>query len=722
MKKNKVRKLIGIFLLILVSLPIFAFFGSSVNAQLTTNSEMDIFMQEAANNLGNIFKGLRKVSTGGSLFKSLTGLLGAIAFSVFSGFCVMFSGVTGSVPATPDNIIFNKVAILDINFFNPYPNSLIGMLSGTIAKIYNSFDTIALTLFVLCAMVVAIKMVLSSVAAQKAEAKNALKHWVTGIVLLLLMRVIIAGIFELNEIIVSNLSGAAEQVTFNIDLTGMADDNMGFLDWVGGLFNLQTYRRGIIAVGGLIAGSQQVPGYLGMLAYFACYGWVAQDLFAVILFFTIFGQSITLLVSYGKRLMYTVLLGVAAPIVVVIDALNKITKGSSNILNNWFKEFTAAVFMQSFHAVMLVVILNMIAAIVGNSQNGSMDSALVGVICIALSSGLIRFEKFYKQIFGLQDGVVGGLKSSAGKVMLGLNAAKTGVKAIADNGSKLKNAYKSKNEAKQQRNEAVKSRGAIYSENAFNVLALANELASSNPTGSKELAYKAREYYEKAKADGYDIPEEKYQHINRIIDMIERGGVSSNGTVPIGVAAAQVNGGNTAGSNSGNVNSGNVNSGQGGVFSAPNSTFEVDNQSTQRIETANVGSTTTTARSGNNDESLKTQKDIAKDLQQLRREITSNNRMETNIAAKNKEIAKAEKQIKEANANLVSAGLATAMGPANLIAGVGMGIGAGSDLISALNGGYVTAALDSAAEHAGRTIGKAVNAQFDKHAKVDDTN
>ena len=447
-------------------------------------------------------------------------------------------------------------------------------------------------------------------------------------------------------------------------------------------------------------------GYTGMMTYFALRAWISQDIFSVVLFFTIFGQTITLLVAYGKRLMYVILLGIAAPMVVVVDTLNKITKGSSNILNGWFKEFTAAVFMQSFHAVMLVVILNMLSAITNNT---SIDYMLVGIIAIALNTGLIRFEKFYKQIFGLQDGFVGGLKASTGKVMLGLNAAKTGIKAIADNGTKVKNAYKARNEARQAKADAIKSRGAIYSENAFNNLALANELASNPATSeeSKKLAYKTREYFEKAVADGYNIPEEKLQDINRIIDTIERGGVVQNASTII--------------SNSTNTNSSStVSNTTTGANTRINTPGQIIRQ-TNGIGGSSVGTQTAAAHSAS-DESVKTQKEIAKELQQLRREITSNNRMENNISAKNKEIAKADKQLKEANANLVSAGLATAMGPANLIAGVGIGLGAGSDALSSLNGGYVTAALDAAAEQAGRTIGRAVNAQFDKHSKVDDTN
>ena len=723
MKKNRIKKILGIFLLILVSLPIFAFFGSEVRAEINqSNNEFDTAISNAANSLNNIFSNLQTISTGGSLFKSLTGLLGAIAFALFAGFCAIFSGVTGSVPATPDAIIFNKVAILDVNFFNPNDYSLIGKLSGLIAKIYNSFDTIAISLFVLCAMVVAIKMVLSSVAAQKAAAKNALKYWLTGIVLLFLMRVIIAGILEFNEIIVSNLSKSAEQVVFNIDITEYSGQNMGILDWVNGVIDTQTWRRaGFAALGGII-GPHDIPGYLGMLAHFALYGWVAQDLFAVILFFTIFGQSITLLVAYGKRLMYVILLGVAAPLVVVVDTLNKITKGSSNILNGWFKEFTAAVFMQSFHAVMLVVILSMIGTLINSNNGGTIDSRLIGIICLALNTGLIRFEKFYKQIFGLQDGLVGGLKASTGKVMLGLNAAKSGIKAIADNGTKVKNAYKARNEARQAKADAIKSRGAIYSEIAFNNLSLANELASNPATSeeSKKLAYKTREYFEKAVADGYNIPEEKLQDINRIIDTIERGGVIQNAST---IVSNSTTTGSPVGSATATSNR-RINS-QGQIRqrdAIENSEYGmgIGTQTAENIGHADI-KTATTTHSGS-DEVVKTQKEIAKELQQLRREISSNSRMENNIAAKNKEIARADKQLKEANANLVSAGLATAMGPANLVAGIGIGLGAGSDALSSLNGGYVTAALDAAAEQAGRTIGRAVNAQFDKHSRVDDTN
>ena len=89
----------------------------------------------------------------------------------------------------------------------------------------------------------------------------------------------------------------------------------------------------------------------------------------------------------------------------------------------------------------------------------------------------------------------------------------------------------------------------------------------------------------------------------------------------------------------------------------------------------------------------------------------------TNLAKKKKDkdgdemsledrIREAEAGFAKAHAEMRSATFATIMGPANLAAGIGLGIGMGDDISEALfKGGHITAALDKGAEAIGYKIG-----------------
>ncbi len=112
---------------------------------------------------------------------------------------------------------------------------------------------------------------------------------------------------------------------------------------------------------------------------------------------------------------------------------------SEGIFSSWLKNFVSLVFMQSFHAIFLMMILRFISALVGGNIVGSKDGSLVegaditnyskkqGLLSILAIGGLmalLKFEKMIKNMFGIQDSkFVGGLGENLTRGMAGIKSA-----------------------------------------------------------------------------------------------------------------------------------------------------------------------------------------------------------------------------------------------------------------------------------------------------------
>lgn len=403
-KKARINKakIYSIFSIILISLMLISTFGGNVYAELNPN---DTGTEEAASAFNRIVSGLGNlVSSGLGLIATL---INQFAVMIFFSLSAIFSGTTGSIFPSPDNIVFNRIAIFDVNFFNPNANSIYATASkaatgNVILKLYNSFQSIAVSIFILAAVIVGIKLALSTLASEKAACKKAMLNWLVGIIVLFLMRLIIAAIFELNELLVWKISLIADNVEFECHI-------LDVIPFVGNAISNLVNALAAIVTGDVNASldTVKVNGYTGLITKFMLKG-NGGDVVSSIVTFVIIGQMLTLMVIYGKRLVYTMMLGVMAPLVVVFDTLGKVLKGSSNVLSNWFREFATLVFSQSLHAIVVAISL----IIIGEFQTLQVNEGLLGIVAIIMISSLVKFDKLIKQIFGLSDGMLGSMKGA----------------------------------------------------------------------------------------------------------------------------------------------------------------------------------------------------------------------------------------------------------------------------------------------------------------------
>ena len=310
--KNKKSKICIVLLVTLALICCVTNSYAQVNSNTTPTGGLASFFSWFIDNIG--------IGVLGTPFALLVNAFSAIIFLIlYLLFCGAGITQNGAFPF-PDQIVFNKVAILDPNFINPATGSIGNITGDLFGNLYSSFFVLATTIFTIAALVIGIKLVFSSLAAEKAQYKKALNTWIVGIVMLFLVHYLLAGMFYLNEQIVEAVSVNADKVQIKFDWTDaipFAGKTISKI--VNGIAN---------AFGGATSSITDVTvyGFGGVVTKYFWTGLIGQNFISAITFLIIIGQTFALVISYLKRAFMCIILGVMAPVVVAIDVIQKSLK------------------------------------------------------------------------------------------------------------------------------------------------------------------------------------------------------------------------------------------------------------------------------------------------------------------------------------------------------------------------------------------------------------
>lgn len=161
------------------------------------------------------------------LLDTLANMINAVASLVEYLVGAVFETLTGDdIFPWADRIIFNGIGFLDINFLNPADNSLFvsgnkdSILGEVVKNVYSTIFSLAVLFLGVAVGVMAIRLAISSIAAEKAKYKQAIVNWATCLVMLFLMHYILAFVFWINEQLVRVASGILISA---IEKTGIED-------------------------------------------------------------------------------------------------------------------------------------------------------------------------------------------------------------------------------------------------------------------------------------------------------------------------------------------------------------------------------------------------------------------------------------------------------------------------------------------------------------------
>ena len=325
---------------------------------------------------------------------------------------------------SPEEIFQGKVLLFNVNFFgdpidiqqdedgNYYymdngekvitsRQNIAEDLSGTIASWYVGIRNIALVAMMIVLLYIGIRMLLSTVASDKAKYRQLLQDWLVGLMLLFLMHYIMAFsvtlVEKLTDIVSSSVDENVYAVRFPVDDKGKIVDFFNDKDITYMLYGedgTQLTTDGTVDVsdgdvayvvyptnlmGSLRLNAQIDTGGFGYVGYSICY--------LVLVCFTFYFTFV-----YLKRVLYMAFLTLIAPVVAVTYPIDKINDGSAQGFTRWFREYIFNLLLQPMHLLLYFVLVTSAFDLAG-------QNVIYSIVAIGF---LIPAEKLLRKFFGFE--------------------------------------------------------------------------------------------------------------------------------------------------------------------------------------------------------------------------------------------------------------------------------------------------------------------------------
>ena len=346
---------------------------------------------------------------------------------------------------SPENIFADNISALDINFLNPNEYSSVikdgeqskveraeekaesaaTVLQTTIASWYKSFRNIAIVGLLSVLVYLAIRILISSTATDKAKYKESLRDWFVALCLVFVIHVIMSGILLLtdtfNSLFTQSIDkGIIVQATHSNEGTNAN--------------NTFKFRTNIM---GLARFKAQADKWQDAAAYTLIY-------LALVIYTGIFT------VMYLKRYLWMAFFTMIAPLVALTYPLDKAGDGHAQAFNLWFKEYTMNAIIQPVHLILYTVF-------VSSAIDLATENPIYAIVAIGF---LVPAEKFVKKMFGLdQANTESDFGSFAGGA-LAMSAVNKLAKLGGGNGRRQKGGENKSDEAKDDKIKFAKNDNA----------------------------------------------------------------------------------------------------------------------------------------------------------------------------------------------------------------------------------------------------------------------
>lgn len=257
-----------------------------------------------------------------------------------------------------EDIIFNRVPILDVNVFSDTaggkqinPKSTIAILRNAVAIWYVTFRNMAICIFVIIIIFAGVKIAISTVSGQKAKYKEMLFELLKSLAILLIMNYIMVIVLNLNDIFVKMIESAMGNVTQN-----------------GSIYDtIRTRAYDFRAEIGRPAAFMYVVLVILLVKY---------------------------VFLYLKRLFTVLILIIVAPFVAVKNAIAA-TKGKrQSTFQTWIYDFSINVFIQSIHAIIYVTLISVALNLANTNIIGFIIALVIMNFSTKAGENFTRIFKF----------------------------------------------------------------------------------------------------------------------------------------------------------------------------------------------------------------------------------------------------------------------------------------------------------------------------------------
>ena len=345
---------------------------------------------------------------------------------------------------TPDKIFSNKIPLLDVNIINPntyyttddngneveVKNSPVNILQKTISSWYSILRNIATVAFLSVLVYIGIRIIISSVASEKAKYKQMLMDWIVGLCLLFSMHYIMSFLLFATEKITDLLDINNSEIIIeneDIDIMGKYNgSNAKVVDLV------KYYNRDKDDnVMNSLCWRTDMAGYIRYLAQSNIKSTsVTTKMGLSVLYITLVIYTYIFMFQYLKRLLIIIFLTLISPFVALAYPLDKIGDGKAQAFNMWFKEYLINLLIQPMHLILYTVL-------VGSAIELATDHPLYAIVVFGF---MLQAEKLIKKMFKLDRadtvGNAAGGAFTGAMVMQGVNSVIKNIKSKGNDNNK----------------------------------------------------------------------------------------------------------------------------------------------------------------------------------------------------------------------------------------------------------------------------------------------
>lgn len=321
------------------------------------------------------------------IFGTVVGILAIIPKLVALAVGAAINGLTAAVaysandslelPAiSPFDIIFNKVDLVKIDFFNIVDDgSIVMTIRQGVATWYYVMRIIASGILLVILIYVGIRMAISTVADDKAMYKKMLVDWCASLALVFLLQYIIIFTLTVNNAIIDALS------TF---MNSNSDISTGIEHAYLEIFKMSL-------------------------------GIDIESIAATIIYCILVWQTLGLFISYFNRMLKLAFLIIIAPLITLTYSIDKMGDGKAQALGTWLREFVFTILLQPFHCVIYMSMINIAFSfligttngtitdkipVIFDAHNNSLSYAIIAILCVLFVK---EAEKIVRKIFQFQD-------------------------------------------------------------------------------------------------------------------------------------------------------------------------------------------------------------------------------------------------------------------------------------------------------------------------------
>ena len=346
-----------------------------------------------------------------------------IAETLLNWILQIFSGDATLKMITIEDIIFNRVPLLDINLFTALAENttstsgmnIIKSLQESIAIWYYIFRYIVIIGMLLTLIYLGVRMAITTIAEDKAKYKKLLVDWLISFIIIFVIHYYIVIVVQGNSFLLSifeqqiaKIEETNTGVTDNIDSNVIANTNHSeatedtsdteettgsILSTQSGLFN---------KVRDLAYSFKLTEGFLGAIAY------------VILIYYTI-----KFCIKYIKRMFNIYILILLSPLIAISYAIDKIKDGKSQSLSKWMKELGFGVFVQSVHALIYTIFVTVVLIQITNAS-----VLTLGFSCVVMFitfNFMDKAEQLFENIFGMKADSI----STATATLEGIAAVKS---------------------------------------------------------------------------------------------------------------------------------------------------------------------------------------------------------------------------------------------------------------------------------------------------------